>query len=305
MKLIYKSSILAAAALLLGACSDSNKWEPGPEEGKTMGVYFENLEKYDITIEVDDSRIVPVSLGRVESEEEAVVPLKVLSCPEGVKVPESVEFKAGEKTASFDLDLTDMPLKSSGMVTLQIDPAYSSLYAAGTSEMNLKVTVTGGWIVLADDLLLDYTENTYPYPQQNSVLYVLEGTQRFKIPDFMNSGLDFIFTVSDPKAEYPYIIPYTNCVWYSEYFPDSEDTYHCWYLYDTANASWPQWSPDGTSPEITYMMFYGYDDSRAYTYIGINKGYGYISSATDYDTGKYGYGDVELYFTAKFDPFAE
>ena len=304
MKLVYKSLIFAIVMFLFGACSNSDKWEPGQSEGDTMGVYFQNLDNYDILIQADDSRTVTVNVARLETDDAAVVPIVLVSAPEGVKAPQTVEFNAGEETTSFELDLTDMPLKSSGDVVLKIDPAYATLYAAGTSQMTLKVTVTGGWIVLADNLVLDFAESTYEYPKQETKLYVLEGTQRFKIPDFMHSGLDFIFTVENPQGTSPIIVPYTNCRMYSEIYPDSDDDYNSWYLYDTANAQYPTWSPDGVSPAITAMMFYGHDDSRVYSYIRMDQGYGYLSSATDYDNGKYGYGDCELYFTCNFDPFA-
>lgn len=294
-----------ATLLLLSGCSDSSKWEPGEKEASNMGVYFPGLEKYDVTVQPDDSHIFTIKVEREETDGAASVPLKVVSCPEGVIVPATVDFAAGESSSSFDIDVTGMPLKTTGDITVRIDPAYSSLYAAGTSTMTLKVTVTGGWIVLADDLLLDFTESTYQYPQQNSVLYVLEGTQRFKIPNFLNSGLDFVFTVENPTASKPRIVPYTNCKLYTELYPDSEDTYHCWYFYDTENQTYPTWSPDGVQPAITYAMFYGYSDSSVYTYINFKTGYGYLSIATDYDNGREGYGDTELYFTPKFDPFAE
>lgn len=305
MKLKYLSSAFLMAAMMISSCSDSNKWEPGVPEGETMGVYFKNLDNYDILILDDEDRSATIRLGRVESDAEAIVPLKVLSCPEGVTVPESVRFEAGSESASFTIDMKDMPLSSTGMVTVQIDPAYSSQYAAGTSVMNLKVTVSGGWQVIADDLILDYTENTYQYPQQHLELYILDGTKRFKIPNLMYSGIDFIFTVDDPEASRPLIVPYTNCKWFAELFPTTEDTYHCWYFYDTATATYPEWSPDGVSPAIVDLMFYGYDDSSTYSYINFKSGYGYLSSATTYDNGKYGYGDLELYFTPKYNPFAE
>lgn len=301
MKIGYKSYMLLVASLLVASCSDSDKWEPGPQENDTMGVFFRELDKYDYSLEPDDNHIVNVTVGRIDSKDAATVPLKIVSCPEGVVVPESVSFDAGEEETSFVVDLTGMPYKTSGEVKLQIDPAFSTLYGEGSSVLEMNVTITGQWIVLADNLVIDYSKGTYDYPDQQTELLMLEGTQRFKIPDFMNSGVDFVFTVDDPTKSDPEIVPFTNCIWYDEVFPDEDNEYECWYLYDTANQTYPVWSPDGSEPKITYAMFYG----LGYSYIMMKKGYGYFTIASDYDNGKSGWCDVVLTFDAKFDPFAE
>lgn len=301
MKLGLKPYILLAAPLLMASCSDSDKWEPGPQENNTMGVFFRQLDKYDYSLEPDDNHIVTVNVGRIDSKEAATVPLKVLSCPEGVAIPESVSFDAGEEETSFTIDLTAMPSKTSGEVKLQIDPAYSTLYGQGSSLLEMNVTITGQWIVLADNLVLDYSKGTYAYPDQTTELLMLEGTQRFKIPNFMNSGVDLVFTVDDPTKSDANIIPFTNCVWYEDLYPEYDDEYECWYLYDTATQTYPMWSPDGSEPYITYAMFYGV----GYSYIMMKEGYGYFTIAADYDNGKSGWCDVVLTFDPKFDPFAE
>lgn len=306
MKPIYKSSILAAAALLLGSCSE-DKWEPGPEVAETMGVYFNLLENPDILVLDDADRHATVTLSREKTDEAATVPLKIISCPEGVTAPTSVEFAAGQKTASFEVSMADMPLSTSGNLVMQIDPAYSNIYAAGTSEMNMKITVSAGWILLADDVVLNhyYENNTYMFPEQTTSLYALDGANRFKITDFLNSGLDFVFTVPSPNDTYPYIVPTTNCVFYEDL--DYDDDYHSWYFYDTATASYPVWSIDGSDLFVEYMTIDSYEDGYQYdpeTYINILEGTGTISSLIDFSNGDYKYHWIVLSFTPKFNPFA-
>lgn len=301
MKLRYNIYMLVAGVSLITSCSDSDNWEPGPQEYDTMGVFFRQLSKCDLTIEPDDNHIVVVNVGRCNSDEAATVPLKVVSCPEGAVIPESVSFDAGEENTSFIVDLTGMPYKTTGDVKVQIDPEYSTIYGEGSSVIEMKVTMTGPWIVLADNLRMDYSKGTYVYPDDETELLVLEGTHRFKISNFMNSGLDFVFTVDDSTKKKANIVPYTNYIWYDEVFPDQENTYGSWYFYDSDNHKYPVWSPDGSDPKISYAMIYG----SGYSYIQMSKGYGYISIATDYDDGSIGWGDVILHFDAKFDPFAE
>lgn len=295
---------LFIGALFLTACSDKDNWEPGQPAPDNMGVFFTNLDKYDITIEVDDPHEFTVGLGRINSEEAATVPLKVVSCPEGVIVPASVEFKAGEETASFKIDANDMPLKTKGDVIVQIDPAYAALYGAGTSELTMKLTTTGGWVIYADDVVMSSYLNGYP--NINCTMYVLEGTERFKIPDFMGSGTDYIFYVPDLTMSSPVVYPYTNCQYYFDLWPESyeDDEDYPWYFYNTAEAKYPAiWTPDGWTKSIEYITFYIWDGDDKGTYFNFKTGYGQTLAYIDFADGSGSWEYFEFNFTPKFNPF--
>lgn len=300
MKLLYKSLLTVSALLTLGACSSDDAWLPGDADVPTMGVFFKGLDKYNVTVEADDSHVFTGQVERLDATEEATVPLKVVSCPEGVLVPESVYFAAGETSATITIDVTDMAPKTSGTVTLEIDPAYASMYGAGSSVLSMNIEITGGWVLLADDLKLEYYYGKYP--DETTELYALEGSNRFKIPNFMNSGIDFVFTVSSTTYSYPYIIPYTNYV-YSESEYDIED--EGWYLYDTANASYPaNWTPVGGTKELEFITIYTFDGEDYASWIGVNKGLGELTCYFDYADGTGAWEYIELTFTPKFNPFA-
>lgn len=302
MKSTYK--YLFIGALFLTACSDKDNWEPGEPAPDNMGVFFTNLNKYDITIEADDSHVFTIGLGRIDNTEAASVPLKVVSCPEGVVVPTSVEFKAGEETASFEIDATDMPLKTKGDVILQIDPQYAAIYGAGSSQMTLKLTTTGGWELLADDVVMSSYYETYP--DITCTLYILEGTERFKIPDFMGSGTDFVFYVPDKSMTAPVIYPYTNCKFYYELWPSEyeEDEDYPWYFYNTEQAKYPAiWTPAAGYKSIEYLTFYIYDGDDKGCYFNFKKGYGMLESYIEFADGSGAWEYFELNFTPKFNPF--
>ncbi len=302
MKSTYK--YLFIGALFLTACSDSDNWEPGEPEPSNMGVFFTDLDKYDITIEADDSHVFSIGLGRIDNTEAASVPLKVVSCPEGVVVPASVEFKAGEETTSFEIDATDMPLKTKGDVILQIDPQYAAIYGAGSSQMTLKLTTTGGWELLADDVVIScYIAN---YPNVTASLYVLEGTDRFKILDFMGSGTDLVFYAADTSVKNKVVFPFTNYKYYYELWPDSyeDDEDYPWYFYDTEKAAYPAiWTPAGWPKSIEYLTFYIYDGEDKACYFNFNTGYGTLESYIDFADGSGAWEYFELNFTPKFNPF--
>lgn len=304
MKLLYKSLLTAAALLTLGACSSDDAWLPGDPDSSTMGVFFKGLEKYDVTVEVDDPHVFTVQVDRLDATDAATVPLNVISCPEGVVVPDAIDFAAGETSKTFEIDVTEMATKSSGTVQLEIDPAYATMYGAGSSVLSMNVTITGGWVLLADDVVASCYLNSFPDIAQE--LYVLEGSNRFKIPDFLGSGVDMVFTVTDPSLSYPVIFPFTNCKYYYELWPDDDDDDYAWYFYDTANASYPaEWTPAGWSKTIEYVSFYTYDGDDKGCYFGINKGYGTMEAYMEYADGKGSWEYFEFRFTPKFDPFAE
>lgn len=291
--------MLLAAVMLLPACS-GEKWTAGPAEEETMGVYFGLQPQYSYVIEPDEDHVIKVSMNRAKDDAEATVPLKAISCPEGVVLPESVTFPAGSSQQTIFIDCTGMAIKTSGKIVLAIDPAYSSVYAAGSSTIELGVNMTGAWLEVADDVTVTY-ETPYPYPEQKTKILMLDGTDQFKIPNFLNSGVDLLFRLSDPGAQWPDVVPYKNVMWYSEVFPDDDDEYTCWYLYDSDNETYPKWSPDGSEPLISFAQFYG----AGFSYIGINDGYGYFAAYADYTDGSGGWFYAHLNFTPLFNPFAE
>lgn len=307
MKLKYISSVCIAATLLFAGCSDGDDWKPGEAAPDNMGVFFTNLDSYDLTVEVDDPHVFSVGLGRIDDSQAASVPLKVISAPEGVVVPASVDFEAGQQSANFNIDITDMPLKTSGDIIVQIDPAFAALYGAGSSQLTMKVTTTGGWELLADDVVISCYLNT-SFPNVSATLYVLDGTSRFKIPDFLGSGTDLMFTLSDPTLSYPVIFPFTNYQYYYDLWPDdyADDTDYPWYFYDTEKAAYPAiWTPQGWSKSIEYLSFYVYDGDDKGSYFGINKGYGTMESYIEFADGSGAWEYFEFRFTTKFDPFAQ
>lgn len=305
MKHLFKSYILAAGVLMLASCSD-DKWEPGPQSGDTMGVYFGVQSDYNLLIEPDDNHLIELTLERLDSEKEAVVPLKVVSCPEGAVLPESATFAAGSKTTTVIADFTNVPAKTSGLLQIQVDPAYATLYGAGTSDLRMKVTMTGDWIPLSEKVTVYYDGgSTYDiYDGQTTKIMMLEGTDRFKILDFMYSGLDLPFQIGD-KAEhestgYAEIVPYKNFISYEELY--GSDDYGMWLFYDTDKEELPIWTPKGSSKTIEECIFYTGSD---YCYIGLNYGYGMMTAEVDYTDGSWEYVYLTIQFKPLFDPFAE
>ena len=181
---IFATLFASALAIAATGCSDSDDWQPGPETAPDcMGVYFGEISS-NMIIGPDDSRLIPVTVGRGLTDKAAVVNINVVSAPEGVVVPATVEFAANEQTTQFFIDIENMPSKSSGTITLSLPEDVTSPYAAGTSGLSFNVSVSGAWIPVSDNVVLS-TDGVYP--DMNTKLYFLDGTNTFKLPDFFGS----------------------------------------------------------------------------------------------------------------------
>lgn len=285
--------------LTFASCSDKDNWEPGPEApADCMTVYFEPLSKYSIFLLPTDSHILPFTISRAQYDEAAEVPLEIKSCPEGASVPSGISFLAGQKSVTFDVDLTNTPSGTSSLLSMAIDPKYVSTYGAGLSEIDYNISI-GDWEVVADSVRYRF-DSTYTGSFYTS-LETLRGTGIFRFPNFMNSGIDFMFTLEPDKdnSSHYNIEPYQNYVWYND-----DDPLEGWYFYDATNDTYPQIYPQEGKKGISYALFWG----DGYDYLcfenGTN-GWGYINvfEAT-FDDGSVSY--VTITFTKInliFDPF--
>ena len=306
MKHIFQVLLAAAAAAGMTACSDSDDWTPGPQAAPgCMGVYFGELSSYDITLGPDDSRLVAVTVGRSKTDEAATVPITIIEAPEGVVIPASVDFDADQQATQFFIDLENMPSKSSGTISLALPDDLTSPYAAGTSSISLKVAISGAWIPVSNSVTLS-TDGVYP--DMTTRLLYLDGTNTFKVPDFFGSGVDFIFTMSSPGNGWTYIKPSTNYIDAKQAYPDfgwGDYPYEGgWFLYDTANAEYPYWSPDGvTFPEIYLLEF---EDDYCYMQLiedEANNGFIYLNPYIYYYDGGGKFINMTFSFTTEFTPF--
>lgn len=296
MKFENTIKVLAATALLASAISCSeNEWEPGPDVNPDcMSVYFGQLSTYDMIVEPDDSRLIPVTVGRITADNAATVEIAVNSCPEGVVVPSSVSFAAGEQSTTLYIDITNMPSKTSGTVDIALPENMVSPYTEGTHEINLKITVSGKWEVFAKDASIVFNST---FPEMKTDILNLDGTQNFRLPDFLGSGVNFTFRFSDPAAGDYSFVPISGFEDVHDYYGASYE-YDGWFLYDEETGGHPSWSPDG----VTYIADMEFDSDYSYGYY--SDGYLMFDAWTTFADGSGAYIDAYIYFEPLYDPFA-
>lgn len=256
MKLKYILPILAA--LTLSACSDKDSWQPGPlDPAGSQMAFFAARDSYDLIIEPEMQGLVNVTISRGHTQEAVTLPIEVTEAPEGVIVPASVSFAAGEKNQSLTINAEAMPMLTSGTLSLTIPTEYTSPYGAGTPTLTLRLIRAGQWLELGDDMTLTFSRSVNgnrSLPDQH-ILW-LEGTNKFTIKNFLDSGLDVNFDAVNPQNKGTvYDINFTSNMILEDDPRVIEDTgfdatYSAgYYLWDDALNDWPEdWSIGGTTP---------------------------------------------------------
>lgn len=285
VKYFKKLGLLLMAVLILAGCKKEDGWEPGPEiEEGNMSVYFEPLSSYDLKLSAEDDKLVEVNVSRIKTDDAATVKLNLESVPEGVVVPEEVKFEAEQKTVKMFIDLSNMPEGVKGQVKISLPSDMSSPYTAGSSKITLDVYLAP-WITIASKVTYEFRDQTF-----ECVLQMMEGTNIFRIPDFMGSGLDFVFRQETPGLSKTNMILLKNI----------QETDYGWALYDEKNGEYPEWSPDGAEPLIYYMDIQA---TGGYCVVDFANGYIYIGPTVEYTDGSWEYADYYFRFTLDFNPF--
>ena len=295
MKLNY-IPVLAAAALALAVtgCSDSDKWEPGPEVAPEVMTVFFPEQTYSYVIQADDSRYLPVTLTRVNYDQAASVALTANVAGEGIVVPATAEFEAGEKCTTVMIDCSSMANKTTGTVNISLPGNVTSPYGAGSTSITLEINVTGAWVLVDDAMTVNFNDG---HESITGSIYILDGTERFRFTNFLNSGVDIDFTLGDQNETYPLFIPEKGVKWFAEIYPDEEDENTGWYVYDAATATFPEWSPDGSDKVYSSLQFVGDD----YSYFQYVNGYGSLAAYAYYSDGSEGWVFVDFYFNVPDD----
>ncbi len=297
------------AMLAAGGCSNSDDWTPGPEDGDAgTAAYFPVPSKTTYAFTVEDAPetiVIPVEVRRNNDIDKAVsVAITSQTTDDAITIPTSVDFAAGEDKAVVNVDCHNMKQSVTANITLALPSDQTDFYSDGVDELTFSV-VLSKWELISDNVRYLYSDTNYAaiYPATYDVMYHLEGTKMFKLPDFFGSGLEMTFTIDNPSG--CGFFPLQNADFDS--YAGQEDS--PWFLYDEENVDWPVWTPgdaEGYAP-IEFLEFWGteyyswavmlYDPSTLYGYIGLSTG---VMQVDNPDTI---WGSFQVDFNLKYNPF--
>lgn len=295
-------------ALLLGlvAVSCDNNGNP-PEWTQAQktdapGIFFTGEDNI-LTVKVGDDTRVRIPVRRLEAGDELTVPLIVNAGHPDLIVPSEVTFARGELDSSIEVDLANIPTKQLISLNITFPDQYISPYAAGVSVFEGSVIVSDWESVTAEGTVtlewLDWSYNpsTLLDPVEQ-VMEELSGTNRYRILNFLNTGVDFYFEIR--PSEYPKwtgynrVYPLGNQVLYSQY--SWAGNYNPWWLVEDDLQVWPEsYLSSGSSPVVLYgVSFMWYDDeySNEYCYMrlaGSIDAYGQTATSNTLTMAFYGF----------------
>lgn len=277
----------AAIALALTAC-DSNaddNYQPGqPTDPNCPAVYICADNEADILRTPDDEfTSFDIRFARLKTDQAIDIPVNVTSPGDFFQFPATVSFAAGEaETVMHVAVVGDVPRSTKLSYTLKLDPKNVDLYAA----TNGGSTFTGSVLIADWKPFLQnvpfvpsniYTQTVY------SDIYKLEGANKFRIENFINSGITLYFSMAHNRYDgWIYTMePYgDNC-----YYDPEGTAWNSWYLCD--NGNWPTFNLEDGSTDCNYIYFYGWEDTYYYSYFKPEDGegvfYGQFQFGDDYE----------------------
>ncbi len=293
-KYIYHILTLLAVTFCLASCNDKadSDYTPGtPAPDSCMQVYFDASNENGIIVAAGQ-KTAEVTVSRVRATEAAEVPVICKSADEGLVIPSTVKFEAGEKTTKLAIGLSDIVQDKAYNFSLAFPEEYVDHYTKlDGSEVYDSYVLQAEWrTYIEKDTItwkVDGVQHTWYTPIER-----LGSTNRYRIQDFIGSGQDMVFNVGDNATGnqgYYKMTPYSN-------YLDAVDgsvSYYVWTDAEKESLSWTVGSK--TVTEWGVMYTYG---TTWYSYISFELGYGMFGTYyTIYDDGSYDYYNyVNLHF---------
>lgn len=108
-KFIYQILMVLAIGAGFTACDSDDDYQPGaPTPANSMQVYFDADNTADYVCGPGEQPEMELKVSRVNDSEAAEVPIVCKSASEGLIIPSSVKFEAGQKTASLTIGVGEM-----------------------------------------------------------------------------------------------------------------------------------------------------------------------------------------------------
>lgn len=303
-KIIYSFSfsLLVLAAVSCDTNEQPAPWQPA-EPSSAPGIYFANTDNI-FTVTIGEDTHVSIPVHRLDSDGKLTVPLVVEAGHPALIVPSQVDFENGQQDANIIIDLANIPTKELVSLNITFPEQYINPYVGGPTAFEGSVIVSD-WTSVTDGTIqlqwLDWSYNpTDLIDPIDQVVMELPGTNRYRILNFLNSGIDFTFALQPSEYEawvgYNRIIPLGNQVLYSEY--SWAGYYNPWWLVEDDLQEWPVLELTANSEPLTIYgpSFMWYDDEyqNEYCYMrlaGSTDVYGKVATKTAAYMAFYGFYD--------------
>lgn len=275
-------TIIGITAAITTSCSQVDTydevWTPG-EPSDAPGLFFPGTENL-LSVSIGLDPVVELKVSRIAAGNELTVPLIVECEDAAVSVPQTVTIPSNETEASVQIRLDGLEPRKLTPIKVTFPDEYLNPYAGGRAVFSGNVIVSE-WDKINGDkgVTFSYLDWSYkPYTVIDpivSTMYNLVGTDRYRIENFMNSGLDFSFELKESPYEswkgYYRIMPMCYQAFTKDYNYNS--WYNDWWFADEEDENWPEYNlTSNGQPLIFYgTTYYWYDDSTSSEYCFVRK----------------------------------
>lgn len=220
----YILFLLLGAGGLTTACSDNDDYAPGePAAEGCQQVYFSKDNQSETTLAASskEPRSVTLTVLRKESSSAVTVPVNTLSKSEGMEIPESVSFAAGQAAAELEISIpADAQTGDSYSYHIELAGEHVNPYAEQEGSIQFFGTIKVAVLIEATCYLANIPDNTFKLVLEKT------GENEYKIDNFLESGYYLSLSVDQETG---------NLTASSNYGYQYGDY---WYLYDTNTASY-------------------------------------------------------------------
>lgn len=274
LQYIISALLITLVAVSLTACSDDDDYERAPQVATDcVTAYFDQTNKASEVLtptEYASRQYISLKVKRQNTNGDVQVPIVVDYADSVFQIPESVSFKNGEDEAEVVVHFPNIEQKKQYNFAIHLDESYTNPYleTAGSPMFKYNVMVAR-WIKVVDQAQFYYSSGMFP--SVYSDIYELEGQNRFRIDNFLGSGLDLeyyiiakdketgdfttdAFSANDRTTWNGILVPLTHA-----YTVTDTGGYQYWYLMedaDDADNGYASWQPEGSETSIYYIDFY-------------------------------------------------
>ena len=256
----------------LSSCSD-DEYQRGEEPVPyNMTAYFSanNKAEYIFTPEdVAESSTLQLEVKRLQSDDAASIPVIVVDKDDIFKIPATVEFEAGESTATLNVEYAGIEEKKLCKFSIRLDENFIDPYKkVEGSDVYAASVFVSNWRQISKNVQFWFTNINDKYNSKifhNANFYQLEGQNRFRFEDYLGSGIDMQFSIVPTKANITFSATDPN-TWQGRLEPLSNYMdggqvalngvyYNCWWFMKDA-SSFASWKLPVLDVTVNYVNFF-------------------------------------------------
>lgn len=252
----------------LSSCSD-DEYQRGEEPVPyNMTAYFSanNKAEYVFTPEdVAESSTLQLEVKRLQSDDAASIPVIVVDKDDIFKIPATVEFEAGESTATLNVEYAGIEEKKLCKFSIRLDEDFTDPYKkVEGSDVYAASVYVSSWRQITKNVQFWFTNINDKYNNKifhNANFYQLEGQNRFRFEDYLGSGIDMQFTIVPTKANITFSATDPN-TWVgrlepvSNYMDGGTEAIGSYWWFMQDNTSFATWKLPVFDTTVNYINFY-------------------------------------------------